>query len=98
MTFQKISKKFFLFSSIFFIDDLCPPCPKHVFPFLSSNTWIRLANVRALQGFRLCVSIVTDLLGLNVKKQKKQADRSELAIVRGADQNEWGVSRVYAFA
>ena len=70
MTFKKkSSKKFFLFSSIFFIDNLCPPCPKHVFPFLSSNTWIRLANVRALQGLRLGVSIVTDLLGLNALKQ-----------------------------
>ena len=66
-------------------------------PFsLLSNTWIRLAYVRALQGFRIGVSIVTDLLGLNAKK--KQADRSELAIVRGANQNECGVSCVYAFA
>ena len=95
MTFQKISKKFFLFSSIFFIDNLCPSVPSIVFPFLSSNTWIRLAIVRVLQGLRLGAPILTDLLGLNALKQ---ADWSELAIVRGADHNECGVPRVYGFA
>ena len=71
------------------------PVPSIVFPFLSSNTWIRLANVRVLQGLRLGASILTDLLGLNALKQ---ADWSELAIVGGADLNECGVPRVYGFA